>query len=85
MSLIQEFVQHEMSHKHIPTQKKGVGHVTSPNSQNEEYAATYHFGNTVVHVVAPPPMTPEEKQKKVDAFYEAAWQIVLSLNRKNMV
>jgi hypothetical protein len=85
MSQIEQFVQHEMSHKHIPTQKKGVGSMSTKNSKNEKYAATYHFGNTVVHVVAPPPMTPEEKQKKVAAFYEAAWQIVLSLNRKNMV
>jgi hypothetical protein len=85
LSLIQEFVQQEMSHSHIPTHKKGVGHVTTENSQNEKYAATYHFGNTVVHVVAPPPMTPEEKKRRVDAFYKAAWQVVLELNRKNMV
>ncbi|WHY76264.1 hypothetical protein QNH20_19365 [Neobacillus sp. WH10] len=85
MSLIKEFVQQERSHTHIPTHKKGVGNVTSKNDQNEKYAATYHIGNTVIHVVAPPPMTAEEKQTKVNEFYKAAWEVVKELNRNNMV
>ncbi|WHH58280.1 hypothetical protein [Petroclostridium sp. X23] len=31
----------------------------------EKYDATYKFGNTTVNVVAPPPMTEEELQKRI--------------------
>ena len=31
----------------------------------QKYAATYKFGKTTVHVVAPPPMTEEEKEKRL--------------------
>jgi hypothetical protein len=37
------------------------------------YDATYHLGNTVVHVVAPPPMTEAEKEKILYEFYYHAW------------
>lgn len=77
MSAITKAVQPEKLHKHVAR-----GDIEM--NENKDYAATYHFGNTVVHVVAPPPMTPEEKQKKVDEFYKAAWQVVKSLNEKNM-
>ena len=38
-----------------------------------KYAATYKFGKTTVHVVAPPPMTEEEKEKRLHEFHQAAW------------
>lgn len=41
----------------------------------EKYDATYKFGNTTVHVVAPPPMTEKEKQKILKEFHQAGWEI----------
>lgn len=40
-----------------------------------KYDATYRFpgSKAVVHVIAPPPMSEEEKEKKIRAFYKAAW------------
>lgn len=38
-----------------------------------KYDATYYLGNTVVHVVAPPPMSEEEKEKILREFYLHAW------------
>ena len=45
----------------------------------EQYAATYKFGKATVHVVAPPPMTEEEKDKRLNEFHQAAWNIWNSL------
>ena len=41
-----------------------------------KYAATYKFGKTTVHVVAPPPMTEEElarRKREFDRACLAAW------------
>lgn len=43
--------------------------------QDKEYAATYRFGRTVVHIVAPPPMTEEEVKKKLEEIAEIATMI----------
>ncbi|MFA6809251.1 MAG: hypothetical protein WCR27_09700 [Eubacteriales bacterium] len=40
-----------------------------------EYDATYKIGNTTVHVVAPPPMTEEEKQRILKEFHQAGYEI----------
>lgn len=40
----------DSSHKHIKSTSRG-----DTMSQQEEYAATYEFGKTKVHVVAPEP------------------------------
>ena len=40
-----------------------------------EYDATYKYGNTTVHIVAPPPMTQEEIEKILDNFHMAGWAI----------
>jgi hypothetical protein len=45
----------------------------------KKYDATYLLGNTVVHVVAPPPMTEDEKEKILSQFYRHAWNIWNSL------
>lgn len=47
--------------------------------QKPPYDATYHLGNTVVHVVAPPPMTEAEKEKILYEFYYHAWNAWNSL------
>lgn len=38
-----------------------------------KYAATYKFGKSTVHVVAPPPMTEEEKEKILREYDRAFW------------
>ncbi len=43
------------------------------DQEKVKYDATYHLGNTVVHVVAPPPMTEAEKEKILREFYHHAW------------
>ena len=47
--------------------------------KEEKYDATYKFGNTTVHVVAPPPMSEEEKQKILKEFHQAGWEIWQSI------
>ena len=41
----------------------------------ENYDATYHFGNTVVHVVSPEAKTPEEIEKILEEYHRAGWEI----------
>ncbi|MGJ0847472.1 hypothetical protein ACR77J_12345 [Tissierella praeacuta] len=48
--------------------------------KKEKYDATYKFGNTTVHVVAPPPMTDEEKNKILDEFHQAGYEIWKNLS-----
>ncbi|MGM7685162.1 hypothetical protein ACSVDA_23955 [Cytobacillus sp. Hm23] len=50
------------------------------NKQKKEYLATYKFGKTVVKIVAPPPMTEEENQRRIQDFYNALWDIWDSLS-----
>lgn len=42
--------------------------------RERKYDATYHLGNTVVHVIAPPPMTEEQKQAIIADWHHAAWE-----------
>lgn len=46
----------------------------------DKYAATYKFGNTVVHVVAPPPMTEARKKQILADFNRANWRAWNSLS-----
>ena len=39
---------------------------------DESYDATYQFGNTTVHVVAPK-ITEEENQRRLDEIQRVAW------------
>ena len=39
------------------------------------YDATYYFGNTVVHVVAPDPKTPEEIERIIEEHHRVGWEI----------
>jgi hypothetical protein len=38
-----------------------------------KYAATYMFGKTTVHVVAPPPMSEEKRELVIRELHIAAW------------
>ncbi|QZY56991.1 hypothetical protein [Crassaminicella profunda] len=48
----------------------------------EKYDATYHFGNTTVHIIGPPPMTEEEIEKVLDEYHRAGWAIIQELREK---
>jgi hypothetical protein len=50
-------------------------HVTEVTDMERKYDATYQFGNTTVHVIAPPPMSEEEKEKILADFHQAALKI----------
>ncbi|HMM22948.1 MAG TPA: hypothetical protein PKA10_19740 [Selenomonadales bacterium] len=46
---------------------------------DRKYDATYQFGKVVVHVIAPLPMSEEEKQRRLDEYQRAAWDAWNSL------
>ena len=48
----------------------------------QKYAATYHSktGKAVIHIVAPPPMTEEQRQAILSDYYRAGWAIWNSLS-----
>lgn len=50
--------------------------------EKEKYDTTYKFGNTTVHVVAPPPMAHEEKERILDEFHQAGYEIWKSLTEE---
>lgn len=61
-------------------------HINVPGDDMEQkYAATYKIGKTTVHVVAPPPMPEEEKQKVLHDFYLAGWAAWNSLTREEQL
>ncbi|MBS4025539.1 MAG: cell division protein FtsZ [Clostridia bacterium] len=47
-----------------------------------KYDATYKFGNTIVHVVSPQDMTPEEIEQVLNEFHRAGWAIIEELVEK---
>lgn len=56
-----------INHQHIDNRGDGV---------EQKYAATYKFGKTTVHIVAPPPMSEEAKEeilREYDRAFWAAW------------
>lgn len=48
------------------------------------YDETYKFGNTVVNIVAPPPMTKEEIEGVLDDYRAACWSIIDELREKGV-
>lgn len=42
----------------------------------KRYAMTRKIGNTTVHVVAPPPISKEEKERILNEYHWAAWAII---------
>ncbi|MBP2626311.1 MAG: hypothetical protein H6Q68_1022 [Firmicutes bacterium] len=42
--------------------------------EKPKYAATYLLGNTVVHVIAPPPMTEAKKEKILRELQQSEWE-----------
>ncbi|TCO79153.1 cell division protein FtsZ [Marinisporobacter balticus] len=50
--------------------------------EEEKYAATYKFGNTTVHVVAPKPKSKEEIDRILEEYHKAGWAIIHELIEK---
>lgn len=59
------------AHKHLPRGDASM--------RETEFAATYKFGNSTVHIVSPPPMSEEDKEKILDQFHDAGWAIIFEL------
>lgn len=80
MPSINMAVPTEPSHKHIKSTSRG-----DTMSQQEEYAATYEFGKTKVHVVAPEPKSQKDIDKIRQAYYKAGWAIIKEIQVKENV
>lgn len=50
--------------------------------KEQTYDATYYFGNTVVHIVAPDPKTSEEIEKILEEHHKVGWEIWNDLLKK---
>lgn len=48
-----------------------------------KYDMSIQDGQTIVNIVAPPPMTEEEKQKVLRDYHNAGWAIIKSLYAKD--
>ncbi|WP_377864665.1 hypothetical protein [Bacillus sp. R86525] len=70
----------DSSHKHIESTSRG-----DTMSQQEEYAATYEFGKTKVHVVAPEPKSQKDIDKLIQAYYKAGWAIIKEMQVKENI
>ncbi|WP_432665253.1 hypothetical protein R9X47_03165 [Wukongibacter baidiensis] len=55
---------------------------TKLTNRNEVYDATYYFENTIVHVVAPGPKTPEEIDKILEEHHRVGWEIWKDIMKK---
>lgn len=53
--------------------------------EENKYNITYQLGKSTVHIVAPTPMTEEEKEKILFDFYTAGWAIWNSLPKEERV
>ncbi|KWU66068.1 hypothetical protein AWW70_00500 [Bacillus mycoides] len=80
MSTFQMAVPIEQQHKHIKSTSRG-----DTMSQQEEYAATYEFGKTKVHVVAPEPKSQKDIDKVLQAYYKAGWAIIKEIQVKENI
>ncbi|KZE06277.1 hypothetical protein B4117_2155 [Bacillus mycoides] len=68
------------SHTNIESTSRG-----DAMSQQEEYAATYEFGKTKVHVVAPEPKSQKDIDKLLQAYYKAGWAIIKEMQVKENI
>ncbi|MGG0511541.1 hypothetical protein [Bacillus pseudomycoides] len=80
MSSIQMAVPTDQQHTNIESTSRG-----DTMSQQEEYAATYEFGKTKVHVVAPEPKSQKDIDKLLQAYYKAGWAIIKEMQVKENI
>jgi hypothetical protein len=52
---------------------------SAAKKQEDEYAATYKFGDTTVHIIAPEPKPQEEIDRILKEFYSIGWEIIQEL------
>lgn len=62
-------------------------HVSKPNMSSPKrgdpmYDKTYKFGQTTVHVVAPPQMTDQELEQIEKKIHQTAWAILERIQEK---
>lgn len=60
-------------------------HSLRGDSMEKKYDATYHFGKTVVHVIAPKNVDEAEQEKRLRDFHLAGWAIWNSLPREKQL
>jgi len=51
-------------------------HKFKPGDGLMKYDKTLKIGKTVIHIVAPPPMTEEEVDRVLDDYHKAGWAII---------
>ena len=56
--------------------------VNRGDGMGPKYNATYKFGKTTVHIVAPPPISDEEKEEILREYDRAFWAAWKSLSIK---
>ncbi|MBP1682516.1 MAG: hypothetical protein H6Q70_136 [Firmicutes bacterium] len=56
--------------------------MVKPNRKPDK---TVKLGNTTIHFFAPPPMTNEDLQKRLDKVQEASWECWNSLTREQQL
>ncbi|QDR80200.1 hypothetical protein SPTER_15180 [Sporomusa termitida] len=56
----------------VPGNRRHI-HSARGDRMEPKYAATYKFGKSTVHVVAPPPMSEEQKELVLVNLHKAAW------------
>lgn len=73
----------ERGEKNMPVPPKSQ-HIDSsrgdPMAEDRKYDATYKIGKTTVHVVAPPPMSEEKRERILNEYHYAGWAIWNSLS-----
>ncbi|MCM3736231.1 hypothetical protein M3215_10435 [Bacillus cytotoxicus] len=80
MTTLPMAVPTDQQHTHIKSTSRG-----DTVSQQEEYAATYEFGKTKVHVVAPEPKSQKDIDKILQAYYKAGWAIIKEMQVKENI
>lgn len=80
MSAIQMAVPVDQQHTHVKSTLRGDN-----MSQQEEYAATYQFGNTTVNIVAPPPKPKKEIDAIIREMHLAGWAIIREMQEQGNV
>lgn len=71
-----------------------VVHSTFPHKLNqvlieegtsmEKYDKTLKIGKTLVHIVAPPPMSKEELERVLADYHSAGWVIIEEMSKKSI-
>jgi hypothetical protein len=75
LSVLSRVVPDDFQHRHLLRGDASM-------KKNQKYAATYEIGQTKIHVVAPPPMSEEEKEEILRSFHLVGWSILEEMGSK---